>query len=103
MWIRLNHQCKHFKNLNSIYNNLNTNEFGCTLYGIVNCLLSDYTTTSNGKEIYICLKCYIEHDAPIDVKYVVFQSPTYMKPLLSEYSFYIQLLSFLYIKLHIQN
>jgi Zn-finger protein len=83
MWTRLNHQCKHFKNLNSIYNNLNTNEFGCTLYGIANCLLFDYTTTSNGKEIYMCLKCYIERDAPTIVKYVVFQSPTYMKALLS--------------------
>jgi len=72
MWIRLNHQCKHFKNLNNIYNNLNTNEFGFTLYGIVNCLLFDYTTTSNGNEMYIGLKCYIEHDAPTYVKYVFF-------------------------------
>jgi hypothetical protein len=53
MWTRLNHQCKHFKNLNSMYNNLNTNEFRCTLYGIANCLLSDYTITSNGKNIYM--------------------------------------------------
>jgi hypothetical protein len=53
MCTRLNHQCKHFKNLNSIYNNLNTNEFGCTLYDIANCSLSNYTTTLNGKDIYI--------------------------------------------------
>jgi hypothetical protein len=51
----------------------------------------------------VCLKCYIERDAPTYVKYVVFQSPTYMKALLSKYSFYIQLLSFLYIGLHIQK
>jgi hypothetical protein len=31
---------------------------------IANCLLFYYTTTSNGKEICIHLKCYIEHDAP---------------------------------------
>ncbi len=36
-----------------MYNNLNTNEFGCTLYGITNCLLSNYTTTSNGKDVYM--------------------------------------------------
>jgi hypothetical protein len=33
-------------------------------------------TTSNGKEIKMCLKCYIECDASTYVKYVVFQSPT---------------------------
>jgi hypothetical protein len=51
--IKLNQQRKHFKKLNSMYNNLNTNEFGCKFYGIANCLLFDYTTTSNGKDIYI--------------------------------------------------
>jgi hypothetical protein len=29
-----------------MYINLNTNEFGCTLYDIVNCLLFDYITIS---------------------------------------------------------
>ncbi len=62
-----------------MYSNLNTNEFGCTLYGIANCLLFEYTTTSNGKEIYVCLKCNIECDVPTYVKYVVFQSPTYIQ------------------------
>ncbi len=47
------YQHKHFKKINNMYNNLNTNEFGCTLYDIVNCLLSDYRTISNGKDIYI--------------------------------------------------
>jgi len=56
-----------------MYNNLYTNEFGCTLYGIADCLLYDYTAASNGKERYISLKCYIESDAPTYVKYVVFQ------------------------------
>jgi hypothetical protein len=36
-----------------MYNNININEFGCTLYDIVNCLLFDYTTISNGKDIYM--------------------------------------------------
>jgi hypothetical protein len=75
-----NHQPKHFKNLNNMYNNLNTNEFGCTFYGITNCLSFEYTTTSNGKEIYmcvcvcvcVCLKCYIECEAPTYVKYIFF-------------------------------
>jgi hypothetical protein len=48
---QLNHQCQHFKKLFCMYNNLNTNEFGCTPYDIVNYLSSDYTTTSNGKDI----------------------------------------------------
>jgi hypothetical protein len=52
---KLNHQHKHFKKLNSMYNNLNTNEFGCTFYGITNHLSSDYTTTSNGKEMCVCV------------------------------------------------
>jgi hypothetical protein len=57
-------------------------------------VLSDFTITSNGNEIYICSKCYIERDAPTYVKYVVSQSPTNMKALLFEHPFYIQLLFF---------
>jgi hypothetical protein len=77
-----------------MYNNLNTIEFGCKFYGIDNCLLFDYTTTSNGREKYIYSKCYIECDASAYVKYFLFQSTTYMKTLLSKHPFYIQLLSF---------
>jgi len=33
-------------------NNLNINEFKCALYGNANYLFSNYTTTSNGKDIY---------------------------------------------------
>ncbi len=77
-----------------MYNNWNTNEFGCTLYDIASCLLFNYTTTSNEKEIYICLKRYIKHDAPTYFKCVAFQSLTYMKTILFEYPFYMQLLSF---------
>jgi len=49
-----------------MYNNININEFKCTLYGIVDCLLSNYKITSNGKEMcvcvcmHVCSKCYIE-------------------------------------------
>jgi hypothetical protein len=55
---------------------------------IINCLLFYYTITSNGKEICIHLECYIERDATTYAKYVVFQSPTYMKALLSKHPFY---------------
>jgi hypothetical protein len=34
-----------------MYKNLNINEFKCALYGTINCLLSNYTITSNGKDI----------------------------------------------------
>jgi len=33
-------------------NNLNIIEFKCAFYGIANCLLSNYTIISNGKDIY---------------------------------------------------
>ncbi len=52
---KLNHQHKHFKKINNMYNNLNINQFKCTLYGIANCLLSNYKITSNGKEMYVCV------------------------------------------------
>ncbi len=62
--------------------------------------MSNYTTTSDNKEIYLCLKCYVECKAPTHTKYVVFQSPIYMNALLSKHPLYIQSLSF---GLHIQN
>ncbi len=46
-------------------------DLGCTPYGVANCLLSSYTTTPNGQEIYLCLKCYVEREAPTHAKYVV--------------------------------
>jgi hypothetical protein len=51
----------------------------------------------------ICLKCYDEYVAPIYGKYVVCQSPMYMKALISKHPFYVHLLYFLNIGLHIQN
>jgi hypothetical protein len=80
--------------MTNVYNKLNTHEVGCTPYGITNCLLSNYATTSNGENMFLCLKCYIEYNAPTCGKYVVFQSPMYMKALLLEHPFYIQFLFF---------
>jgi len=88
---KLDHQHEHFKKLNSMYNKLNTSELQCTPYGIVNCLLFNYMMTSNGKEMYLCLKCYVEWDMSTFAKYVVFQSPNqYMKTLLSKHPLYVQ-------------
>jgi len=67
------------------------------------CLLSDYTTTLNGKEIYICSKCHIERDVPTYVKYVIFQSPTYMKAIFVSTSILCTIMFFFNIGLHIQK
>jgi hypothetical protein len=64
--------------------------------------LSNYTTTYDGGE-KICLKCYVEREAPTHAKYVVFQSPIYMNALLSKHPLYIQSIFFKNIGLHIQN
>ncbi len=48
------------------------------MYYLDVCIIRFFTITSNGKDIYI-YKCYIECDAPTYVKYVVFQSPTYIQ------------------------
>jgi hypothetical protein len=42
-----------------MYINLNTNEFGCTLYGITNCLLSNYTTTYMKALLFLTSILYI--------------------------------------------
>jgi hypothetical protein len=52
--------------------------------------------------MFLCLKCSVEYDAPTYGKYVVFQ-PIYVKAFLLEHPFYIQLLLFLNIGLHIEN
>jgi hypothetical protein len=69
--VKLIHQNKHFQKMNSIYNIICSIEHGCTPYGITNFLLSNFTTTSNGKNMFLCLKCYNEYAAPIYGKYVV--------------------------------
>jgi len=62
--VKFNHQCKWFLKMNNVYNKLNFDESRCTPYGIDNCPLSNYTTTSNGGNMILCFKCY--------KKYVVF-------------------------------
>lgn len=69
--VELNYQQKHFSLIENAYNKLNIHEFGCTTYGIVNCLLSTYTATSNGN-VFLCLKCHVEYVAPTHGKYVFF-------------------------------
>jgi hypothetical protein len=56
-------------------------DFGCTpmVLQIVYCLV----TTPNRQEIYLCLKWYVKCEAPTHAKHIVFQSPIYMKALLS--------------------
>jgi hypothetical protein len=88
--------------MNSIYNTFHSIEYGCTPYGITNCLLSNFSTRSNIKNMFLCLKFYNKYAAPIYGKYVVYQSPMYMKALI-KHPFYIQLLSFSTIGLHIRN
>jgi hypothetical protein len=55
-----------------LYNKKNDVDPRCTPYGVANCLLSRYTTTPNGQEVYLCLKCYVECESPTHAKYVVF-------------------------------
>ncbi len=69
----------------------------------MNCLLANYTTTINGQELYLCLNCFVEFQAPTYAKYIVFQSPIYMNARLSKHPLYIQSLSLLNMGLHIQN
>jgi hypothetical protein len=69
----------------------------------MNCLLTNYTTTINGQEMYLCLNCIVEFQVSTYAKYVVFQSPIYMNARLSKHPSSIQSLSFLNIGLHIQN
>jgi len=87
--VKLNYQHKHFLKVKNVYNKQNDVDPRCTPYGVTNCLLSSYTTTPSGQEIYLCLKCYIECKVPTHAKYVVFQSPIYMSALLSNHPLYI--------------
>jgi hypothetical protein len=50
--VKLIHQNKHFKKMKSIYNKLHSIEHGCTPYGIANCLLFNFTTMANGKNMF---------------------------------------------------
>jgi hypothetical protein len=77
--------------MTNVCNKLNTHEIGYTPYGIANCLLSNYTITSKGETMILCLKCYIKYNTLICGKYVVFQSSMYMKALLTKHPFYILL------------
>jgi hypothetical protein len=87
--VKLNYWHKHFLKVKNAYNKQNDVDPGYTPYGATNCLLSSYTTTPNGQEIYLCLKLYVESKAPTHAKYVVFQSPIYMSALLSSHPLYI--------------
>lgn len=59
----------------------------------MNCLLTNYTTTINRQEMYLCFKCFVEFQVPTYANYIIFQSRIDMNAHLSKHPFYI----------HIQN
>jgi len=59
--VKWNHQHKNSRKIKNVYNKKNDVNPRWTPYGVANCLLFSYTTTPNGQEIYLCLKCYVEH------------------------------------------
>ncbi len=61
--VKLNLQHKHFLKVKKVYNKQNDVDLGCSHYGVASFLLSKYTITPNGQEIYLCLKCYVERKA----------------------------------------
>jgi hypothetical protein len=58
--VKLNHQHTNFRKNKNVYNKENGVDHGCTPYGVANYLLPNYTTTPNGQEIYLRLKCYVQ-------------------------------------------
>ena len=102
---KLLHKNKKYKSIP----NPNINDFdtliqpGCTPYGIANVCLSQYTTNATGNVMHLCMKCYMNKTKPVNARYVIYQSPSYTKSIISTNPLHVQLLSFLDIGLHIQS
>ena len=76
---------------------------GCTLYGLGNVYLSQYTTNTKRNVMHLCMKCYMNQTKPVNAPYVVYHSPSYTKSIILTNPLHVQLLSFLDIGLHIQS
>ena len=53
--------------------------------------------------MHLCMKCYMNKTKPVNARYVIYQSPSYTKSIISTNPLHVQLLSFLDIGLHIQS
>ena len=76
---------------------------GSTPYGAINAYLADYTTNASGHKMIICIQCHLNKNKPPNAPYVVYNSPTYMKSIITTNLLHVQMLSFLDIAMHIQS
>ena len=76
---------------------------GSTPYGATNAYLADFTTNDSGHKMIICIQCHLNKNKPPNAPYIVYNSLTYMKSIITTNPLHVQMLSFLDIGMHIQS
>ena len=85
------------------YNDATMPTQGSTPYGATNAYLVDFTTNTSGDKMIICTQCHSNKNKPPNAPYVVYNSPTYMRSIITTNPLYVQMLSFIDIGIHIQS
>ena len=76
---------------------------GSTPHGATNAYLADFTTNVSGYKMIIYIQCHLNKNKPPNTPYVVYNSPIYMKSIITTNPLHVQMLSFLDIRMHIQS
>ena len=76
---------------------------GLTPYGATNAYFADFTTNTLGHKMIICIQNHLNKNKPPNVSYVVYNSPTYMRSIITTNFLHVQMLYFLDIAMHIQS
>ena len=76
---------------------------GSTPYEATNRYLADFTTNALGDKMIICTQCHSNNNNPPNAPYVVYNSPTYMRSIITTNYLHVQMLSFLDIGTHMQS
>ena len=76
---------------------------GSTLYGATNAYLANFTTNASGYKMIICTQCHSNKNKPPNAPYVVYNSLTYMRSIITTNPLHVQMLSFFEIGMHIQS
>ena len=100
---KMRNRKQQYRLVHDSYNDVAMPTQGSTPYGATNRYLADFTTNALGDKMIICTQCHSNNNNPPNAPYVMYNSPTYMRSIITTNYLHVQMLSFLDIGTHIQS
>jgi hypothetical protein len=100
---KMEHRKQQYRLVHNSYTDATMPIQGSTPYGAANAYPADFTTNASCDKMIICTQCHSNKNKPLNVPYVMYNSPTYMKSFITTNPLFVQIFSFFDIGMHIQS